>query len=127
MNLSLLCGTEFLCYSHNAIILYTVPCQPYAGFISFHWIREGGEFLHIPFHSCLLDTLKKRNTIGKWGGYGDKKRNIPFITFPRGKFPFCSYSFFLKVNLYPATSLSGTQEQCLNASGCSRMLLGAAR
>lgn len=84
-------------------------------------------FAHSLPQFCLLDTVKKRNTKGKWGEDGDKERNILFIIFPRGTFPFSSHSFFLKLNLYPGTSLSATQEHCLNAPGSSRMLLRAAR
>jgi hypothetical protein len=84
-------------------------------------------FAHSLSRYCLLDTVKKRNTKGKWGEHGDKERNILFIISPRGTFPFSSYSSFLKVNLYTATSLSATQEHCLNAPGSSRMLLRAAR
>lgn len=127
MNLSLLSGTEFLYSFHNAIILCTVPCQPDAGFISSHWLREGAEFLHVHLHSSVwCIRLGKRNTEGKGDGDGDKKRNILFIIFPRGTFPVSSYSF-LKVNLYPATSLSATQEHRLSVPGCTGMLLGAAR
>ena len=53
MNLSLLHGPEFLFSFLSAIILYIVPCQAYAGFISFHWMREDGKILHIPFHNSV--------------------------------------------------------------------------
>ena len=128
MNLSPLHGTEFLSSFHSAIILYIAPCQRYAGFISFHWMREDGEILHIPFHSSVYKIrLEKKILSRKRGGDVDKKRNILFTTFPQGKFLSSRCSFLLKVNLYTAISLSPTQEDCFNAPGCLEMLLRATR
>lgn len=128
MNLSLLHGPEFLFSFHSAIILYIVPCQAYAGFISFHWMREDGKILHIPFHNSVYQIGQKKEILRrKRGGDGDKNRNILFITFPGGTSRYFPYFFFLKVNLYPEISLSATQEHCFNASGYLRMLLTAAR
>jgi hypothetical protein len=85
MNLSLLHGTGFLYSFHSVIILYTVPCQRCAGFISSHCMRESVDFLPRSLSQlCLVYRLGERNTEGKWVGDGDKKRNILFVIFPPG-------------------------------------------